>query len=256
MPGPHRVLLLPLVVCLIDIPSISQNLQTGILLATILFGGAWFAMRLRHLKAVERQLLLRMTEISAELDAVNERFELQATTDALTRLANRRRFAEFLDREWARAVRDRASIALLRVEVDFFKRFNEAHGHQVGDECLRRIADVVGTRVKRTSDLAARYSTDAFAVVLAGAQEAGALSVADWIRSEIEKQRIPHGASSVSDYVTVSIGVASAAPVAGGWPERLVEDAAAALHRAKELGRNAVIASSSALRAKETAALE
>ena len=254
---PRRVLLLPLVVCLIDMPSVTFDPQTTLMLALVVLGGAALALQqIRRLKTAERVLRLRVTEMSDELAEANRRLELQATTDALTQLANRRHFSEFLEQEWARAARGRASIALLMVDVDYFKRYNDAHGRQAGDRGLRRVAEVIGARVKRRSDLAARYGGEEFAVVLAGAEEAGALSVADWIRSEIARQRIPHGASSVSDYVTVSIGVATASPLSGGWPERLITDADAALHRAKTLGRNAVVASSSAARARLTPALE
>lgn len=253
---PRHVLLLPLVVCLIDMPPLTSDLQTALILVIVVLGGGALALQIWRLKAAERQLTLRVIEISDELAEANKRLELQATTDGLTRLANRQRFSEFLEQEWARAVRGRASIGLLVVDVDYFKRYNETHGRVAGDQGLRRVAEVIGARVKRPSDLAARYGGEKFAVVLAGAEEPGALSVADWIRSEIEKQRIPHGASTVSDYVTVSIGVAAASPLAGGWPERLMADADAALKRAKALGRNAVIASSSATRARETAALE
>lgn len=163
-------------------------------------------------------------------------------TDELTQLANRARFSQFLEQEWQHARCDRTSIALLMLDVDFFRSFNDRHGPQAGDECLRRVAAVIGGRVKRASDIAARYGGGEFAVILAGAEEAGALSVAQWIREKIEGQLIPHGASSVNDHVTVSIGVAIAAPRADGSPERLIAAAVAALHRAKELGRNAVIA--------------
>jgi sigma-B regulation protein RsbU (phosphoserine phosphatase) len=168
------------------------------------------------------------------------------TIDALTQLATRQRFSEFLRLDWRRATDDHASIALLMIDVDFFKPFNDIRGPQAGDECLRRVAAVIAGRVKRASDLAARYGGEEFAVVLSDAEEAGALSVAQWIRLEIEKQQIPHGASSVSDYVTVSIGVAVTAPMAGGSPARLVAAAEASLSRAKELGRNAVVGSATA----------
>ena len=167
------------------------------------------------------------------------------STDALTQLASRQRFSQFLDDEWLRAVRDHAPVALLMIDVDFFQRFNETRGPQAGDACLRRVAAVLAGRVKRTSDLAARYGGEEFAVILSGAEEEGALVVAHWIRAEVEKQHIPHGASSVSESVTVSIGVAVSAPPPRGSPERLIAAAEAALDRAKELGRNAVIASSS-----------
>jgi diguanylate cyclase (GGDEF)-like protein len=165
---------------------------------------------------------------------------LRLTVDELTQLSNRRRFSEFLEAEWQLGIRERTSLALLMLDVDFFERFNETHGRPAGDECLRRVAAVLTGRVKRASDLVARYGGEEFAVVLAGAEEAGALSVAHWLRGEVERQAIPHGGSSVSDYVTVSIGVASVAPVDGGSPERLIAAAGAALSRAKELGRNAV----------------
>ena len=161
--------------------------------------------------------------------------------DALTQLATRRRFGDFLDQEWQRARRDGTSVALLMLDVDFLQRYNETRGHQAGDECLRRVAGVIAGRVKRPSDLVARYGGEEFAVILAGAEEEGALGVAHWLRGQIEGQLIPHGGSSVSDYVTVSIGVAVMAPALGGSPERLIADADALLSRAKELGRNAVI---------------
>jgi diguanylate cyclase (GGDEF)-like protein len=161
--------------------------------------------------------------------------------DELTQLANRRQFTEFLRQEWGRAMSDGTSIAVLMLDVDFFKRYNDTRGEPAGDECLRRVAAVIGARVKRASDLVARYGGEEFAVVLAGAEEEGALGVAHWIRGQVEGQRIPHGASTVSEYVTVSIGVGVLAPAIGGSPERLIAGADAALSRAKELGRNAVI---------------
>jgi diguanylate cyclase (GGDEF)-like protein len=252
---PERALLLPLMVCLIVSPG-SSAFQAAVILALIGLAAVALGLHLRRLKAAERLLTQRLAETSAQLAAANRQLELHATTDPLTQLANHRRFSEFLDLEWPRALRERSSIALLLIDVDLFKPFNDKHGHQKGDACLRRVAAVIGSRVKRTSDLAARYGGEEFAVLLTGAEEDGALSVADWIRTEVAKQRIPHGASTVSPYVTVSIGVAIIAPLGGGPPERLIEDADAALDRAKQLGRNAVIASSSALRAREKPALE
>jgi diguanylate cyclase (GGDEF)-like protein len=134
----------------------------------------------------------------------------------------------------------------LLFDVDFLRRLNNTRGHEAGDDCLRRIAAVIAGRVKRVSDISARYGGDEFGVMLACAEEPGALSVAQWIRAEIETQQIPHGASSVSDYVTVSVGVAVVTPFAGMGVDSLVAGAEEALGRAKELGRNAVIASSTA----------
>lgn len=166
--------------------------------------------------------------------------------DELTQLADHRRFAEFLQQEWQQGLHDRTPVALLMLDVDFFDRFNETHGRKAGDECLRRVAAVLTSRVKRSSDLVARYGGEEFAIILAGAQEDGALGVAHWLREKIEALLIPHGGSSVCDYVTVSIGVAALVPIEGGSPERLIAAAAAALLRAKELGRNAVTAGAGA----------
>ena len=170
-------------------------------------------------------------------------------TDALTGLASRRRFAEFLGQDWRRAGDEQSSIAVLLLDVDFFASYNSTLGRETGDACLQRIAGVIAGRIKRSSDLVARYEGDCFAVVLAGAEEAGVMGVAEWLRAEIESHMMPHGASSVSEYVTVSVGFAVITPRAGARAEVLVVSAEAALRRAKELGRNAVVAGSSVARA-------
>lgn len=166
-------------------------------------------------------------------------------TDALTGLPSRHRFAEFLGRDWRRAGDEQSSIAVLLLDVDFFASYNAGLGREAGDACLRRIAGVIAGRIKRSSDLVARYEEDCFAVVLAGAEEAGVMSVAEWLRGEIESHMMPHGASTVSEYVTVSVGFAVSTPRAGARAEGLVASAQAALVTAKELGRNAVVAGSS-----------
>jgi diguanylate cyclase (GGDEF)-like protein len=164
--------------------------------------------------------------------------------DALTGLASRRRFVQFLGQDWRRAGDEQSSIAVILLDIDFFDHYNTSRGREAGDACLRRIAGVIAARVKRSSDLVARLDGDRFVVVLAGAEEAGVKGVAEWLRAEIESHMIPHGASSVSDYVTVSAGFAVVTPRAGAPAERLVASAEAALAVAKELGRNAVVAGS------------
>jgi diguanylate cyclase (GGDEF)-like protein len=241
---PRRALLLPPLVCLLALPLASVTWQIAVIAALFAIGAGAFLLRVRRLKTAERLLIQRLSEMSAELAAANRRLGLLAATDDLTSLPNRRRFTEFLEQEWQLASRDESPVALLMIDVDFFKRYNDSHGHLAGDECLRRVAAVIAGRVKRTSDLAARYGGEEFAVVLAGADEGGARGVAEWIRAEVERQQIPHGDSSVSDYVTVSVGLAVAAPCLGARLESLVAAADAALYRAKELGRNAVIAGS------------
>ena len=166
-------------------------------------------------------------------------------TDALTGLASRRRFVQFLGQDWRRAGDEQSSIAVIILDVDFFDRYNTTLGREAGDACLKRVAGVIAGRVKRSTDLVARYDADRFVVVLAGAEEAGVMGVAEWLRAEIESHMIPHGASSVSDYVTVSVGFAVITPRAGARADVLVASAEKALAVAKELGRNAVVAASS-----------
>ena len=165
--------------------------------------------------------------------------------DAPTGLASRRRFTEFLGQAWRRAGDEQSSIAVMLLDVDFFASYNSILGRDAGDDCLRRVAGVIAGRIKRSSDLVARYEADCFGVVLAGAEEAGVMGVAEWLRREIESRMMPHAASSVSEYVTVSVGFAVVTPWADARAEVLVVSAEAALRRAKELGRNAVVAGSS-----------
>lgn len=200
------------------------------------------AIRLRALRRKLRQLTTVIDERTAQLAEATERLEQQATTDALTSIANRRRFGEFLQREWHRALRARSPITLMMVDVDFFKHFNDSYGHLAGDDCLRRVAAALQTAVRRPGDLAARYGGEEFVVVLSGTGHDSALAIAESIRRSIEDLRIPHEASMVRQYVTVSVGVAVADPRDGGTPELLIFTADEALYRAKAEGRNRVVA--------------
>jgi diguanylate cyclase (GGDEF)-like protein len=226
-------------------PAVHQTLWfRGAVFAGLVVSGAWLVstLRVRRLQQAELILTARMGEATAELAAANRRLEELATIDELTQLTNRRRFSEVLEQEWQRATRERIPLGMLMLDVDCFKRYNDTYGHQAGDSCLQRVAAVLASRARRPSDLAARYGGEEFAVVLPGADEAGVMAVGEWIRAEVERQRIPHGASLAGDVVTVSVGAAVARPAPGAEPAALVAAADAALYRAKEGGRNAVIA--------------
>ncbi len=198
--------------------------------------GSYF--RVRSLKAAERRLALLVDERTADLAAANRKLELLATSDGLTGLANRRRFNDFLDDEWRRGAREGAPLSLLMLDVDFFKRFNDAHGHQAGDECLRRVASVLAAAAGRPSDLAARYGGEEFALVLANTDVDGAATVAETVRQGVEALGIAHSRSDASSHVTVSIGVAAVNPSEEVAPAALITLADGALYRAKEAGRN------------------
>ena len=157
--------------------------------------------------------------------------------DGLTGVANRRCFDERLDTEWRRAARSASPLALLMVDVDHFKRFNDRYGHQVGDECLRRVACALRGGLLRPGDMAARYGGEEFACILPGTDFEGALAVGAGIEQAVRGLRIEHADSDVSSAVTVSIGVSMGLPDRDGDPTRLLALADAQLYRAKHSGR-------------------
>jgi diguanylate cyclase (GGDEF)-like protein len=160
--------------------------------------------------------------------------------DGLTGVANRRKFEEHLIREWDRAKKSGQPLSLLMVDIDFFKRYNDLLGHLEGDECLRKVAQEINRHVRRGMDLVARYGGEEFAVTLPETQEEQARVIAERIRSDVENLKIPHPASEVSRYITVSVGVATLVPDNNLRREILINMADKALYRAKRKGRNRV----------------
>ena len=164
----------------------------------------------------------------------------KARIDGLTQIANRRRFDEYLLLEWGRHIRMQQPLSLLLCDVDHFKLYNDHHGHQAGDECLKSVAKSL-TLCYRAGDLVARYGGEEFAMVLPQTNRAGAVRVAERIRAAVAGAALPHAASPVCDRVTVSVGVASMTPQLHGPDARaLVEAADRQLYLAKHLGRNQV----------------
>ena len=161
-----------------------------------------------------------------------------ALLDALTGLGNRRHFDQALDRELRRAIRDHTSIALLMIDADHFKAYNDSYGHPAGDNCLRAIGSAIRSVVQRPSDVRVRYGGEEFAVLLTGTDEAGAVAVADAIQANIAALQMRH-AGSPHGQVSVSIGVASVKPDRGTIRgDKLVRAADRALYAAKAAGRN------------------
>ena len=189
-------------------------------------------------------IVFAMRDIS-ELKALETQLQAQALTDGLTGIANRRVFDEALDREWRRTLGNRSQLSLLLIDADHFKAFNDANGHQVGDDCLRTLAATMSGLFKRGGDLVARYGGEEFAVILPQTGQTEAVAMGEQLRRAIEALHLPHPASLVGDYVTVSIGSATAIAAAGGtieMPQGLLVAADQALYRAKAGGRNRVAA--------------
>lgn len=186
-------------------------------------------------------------KIEQKLHEVNRMLSRLSALDGLTGIANRRSFDEYLEREWKRALRYGNPLSLVMLDIDFFKNYNDTYGHQKGDDCLKQVAGVLETSLKRPSDLAARYGGEEFAIVLPDTDFEGAVAVAERLRLNVESLRIPHIRSQVSPYVTISVGVASAVPDRASTPEGLISAADAALYRAKREGRNRVETAKTAL---------
>ena len=165
--------------------------------------------------------------------------EALALTDALTDLANRRCFDQYLTTEWRRSIRDSHPLSLLMLDVDLFKMYNDTFGHQRGDSCLKHIAEVCKDVVSRPGDLVARYGGEEFVVVLPNTESEGAVKVANEICESLRGRRLPHS-SSPYGIITISIGCATLVPQAGRYSPDLIAMADQALYRAKQNGRNQV----------------
>ncbi len=169
----------------------------------------------------------------------------QASTDPLTGLANRRTFERHLEDEWRRAFERNESLAILLLDIDHFKLFNDRYGHLEGDACLVKVGRLTGVLGQRSADLAARWGGEEFAIVLYNVSLASAADMAEKLRTQVLEMAIPNQDSPVSRYVTISIGLAVGMPRAGGSPEELFAAADAALYSAKQEGRNRVEATDS-----------
>ena len=167
--------------------------------------------------------------------------ELLASKDGLTGIANRRAFDDVLQTEWRRAIRDAKPISLLMVDVDHFKNYNDCFGHQAGDECLKRIAEIMAKSLLRPGDFVARYGGEEFSVILPDVDRAGAMLLAERIRMAVEQLHMPNGNPNGAP-VTVSVGAATAIGLEKITATEVLGTADAALYKAKHEGRNRVVA--------------
>jgi len=161
-------------------------------------------------------------------------------TDSLTGLANRRYFDDMLTTEFYRMKRSESNLSLIMLDVDYFKKFNDSYGHLAGDECLRQIGNVLKLIVGRVTDIAARYGGEEFVVILPDTEENGAIMIAERIRRAVIELAIPHSESDISEWITVSIGVATVSAASVTSPEQVVTLVDEALYRAKKGGRNQI----------------
>lgn len=182
----------------------------------------------------------QVQERTIALQQANQALERLATLDGLTQVANRRRFDLYLEQEWQRLARDQQPLSLILCDVDYFKRYNDRYGHPAGDRCLQQVAAVMQSLIKRPADLLARYGGEEFAVILPQTNRWGAAQVAELMRSAVQQEQITHADSPISDYVSMSVGVATMFPTLEADAGQLVAAADEALYQAKQQGRDRV----------------
>ena len=185
-------------------------------------------------------LLLYNKKAEKQLIHLNKELEQFSFQDGLTELANRRMFDLTLDREWGRSQRDQLPLSLIMLDIDFFKQYNDRYGHQQGDECLKQIAQALNSVSKRSMDLIARYGGEEFVVLLPNTNNKQAIQLAKQCCSVVVEMQLPHNLSTVSDVVTISVGVTTVIPSVDSEPSTLVNSADKLLYQAKNNGRNQV----------------
>jgi diguanylate cyclase (GGDEF)-like protein len=159
-----------------------------------------------------------------------------ALMDGLTGIPNRRRFEESAPAEWRRCARDMTALSIALIDVDFFKRYNDRYGHQMGDECLKKVAHTLASLVRRPYDLVARYGGEEFICLLPNTEERGAVELSHTLLDGVRALGIDHIDSDVDRIVTISVGVATAHPNRGGDLQWLIASADRQLYKAKLSG--------------------
>lgn len=180
--------------------------------------------------------------VNTHLELKRQRDILQqlANYDGLTGVPNRRAFDERLNREWARVARTHEPLAVAMIDVDHFKQYNDTQGHQAGDDCLRQVAGRLASTLMRGGDFVARYGGEEFVCLIDVTDQNGLSVVTEKLRAGIEALELPHGASSASPWVTISVGAALAYPDTRTVAADLLKVADLQLFNAKRLGRNQV----------------
>ena len=185
-------------------------------------------------KAKERDLL----ELTQKLAGANQMLRRLSVIDPLTNTANRRYFDEVLDQEWKRARREKQNLSLIMADIDLFKSYNDLLGHPAGDDCLKKVAQLLNSCLHRPGDLVARYGGEEFGVILPNTNFEGVREMAENMRLSVAEKFIEHPGSEVRKMVTVSLGFSTVVPSLEIESKDLVAAADKALYRAKENGRN------------------
>ena len=234
----------PLMTHEVNDPSLSRLIDIFIPLFTLF----WFLMILMGgyiafmTETAARNDFLKNKLLALEaqrLQFLTDRLHHMSTTDGLTGIANRRCFERQLDTEWRRCLRNKMPLALVMIDIDRFKDFNDHYGHLSGDDCLIRLAQLMASFCKRPGDLCARYGGEEFVILLAETDENDAVTLLEQIRNSVAELNIPHEKSPYGR-VTICAGIAASVPDDGRTAESLLGDADRRLYRAKAAGRNQI----------------
>lgn len=202
----------------------------------------WQILEMEAAKELRTTLMLAALEFSqAALLKANHQLSLLASLDGLTGIANRRRFDEYIMTEWQRAIREQHPLPLILIDVDYFKNYNDTYGHLLGDDCLKKIAEILQKMSQRATDLAARYGGEEFVLVLPNTSQCGAQKVAQRIKAAIAHQTIHHKSSSVSKYITLSMGIMTIIPNTMMEMADFIRRTDQALFKAKSEGRDRIV---------------
>ncbi|MEH1938796.1 MAG: EAL domain-containing protein [Nostoc sp.] len=191
--------------------------------------------------AGQAAIAIQQSELYRQLQQANQELQRLACSDGLTQVANRRCFDDTFNAEWQRLAREQGSLSLILCDVDYFKLYNDTHGHLAGDDALRQVAKAISQAVKHPADLVARYGGEEFAVILPNTDIERAIAVARDIQTNVSALQMPHPHSQVSEFITLSLGVATITPRSQLAPATLIAAADQGLYQAKAQGRNCVV---------------
>lgn len=217
-------------------PVATGILLFGFFLSMVMAIAVWFAIRfyeqVQALKIAQQRIL-----------ALNQKLEQLSYLDGLTGIANRRFFDLTIEKEWHRAFRYQYPLALMIIDIDFFKRYNDYYGHQKGDECIKQIAHLIETMARRKTDIAARYGGEEFVLLLTNISAVDAQDIAYHLMQKVAEAKIPHKSSLIGHYITISIGLHVQIPTKDSGIDYFILQTDKALYQAKNTGRSRVVCS-------------
>ncbi|BAZ39498.1 two-component response regulator [Calothrix sp. NIES-4101] len=185
--------------------------------------------------------LLQQAQLYKQLEAANQALQQLANVDGLTAVANRRHFDQYLNSQWLSLAQEQCPLSLILCDIDYFKRYNDKYGHPAGDTCLQKVATVLKYKAQKNHDLVARYGGEEFAIIMPYTPATGAVHVAAAMQAGIREIEIEHNESTISQFVTLSLGIGTMTPSFESSPQDLILLADKALYQAKEQGRNRII---------------